>query len=92
MNAVGAVGVDFSSFEDDSAAEMGIKLVAKKLLEHGVTGFCPTLVTGLPAYYHRVSMAYLDGIEFMAYTSCIREFVQTQHALRSLKLFKLSLA
>ena len=53
---VGAMGVDFSSFENDSAAERGIKLVAKRLLEHGVTGFCPTLVTGLPEYYQRVSV------------------------------------
>ena len=50
------MGVDFSSFKDEAAAERGIKLVAKRLLEHGVTGFCPTLVTGLPDYYRRVSV------------------------------------
>lgn len=48
----GCYGVDFSQPSDDINA--GISVVAKKLLEHGVTSFCPTLVTSPPAVYHKV--------------------------------------
>lgn len=49
---VGGYGVDFSQKSDDVAAR--VSLVAKKILEHGVTSFCPTLVTSPPAVYHKV--------------------------------------
>ncbi|XP_033743993.1 N-acetylglucosamine-6-phosphate deacetylase-like isoform X1 [Pecten maximus] len=39
----GAFGVDFSA--DVTDIEKGVGKVAKGLLEHGVTSFCPTLVT-----------------------------------------------
>uniref|UniRef100_A0A3Q2DYR4 N-acetylglucosamine-6-phosphate deacetylase n=1 Tax=Cyprinodon variegatus TaxID=28743 RepID=A0A3Q2DYR4_CYPVA len=45
-------GVDFSQPSDDVSA--GVSLVAKKVLEHGVTSFCPTLVTSPSAVYHKV--------------------------------------
>ncbi|XP_077415776.1 N-acetylglucosamine-6-phosphate deacetylase [Vanacampus margaritifer] len=48
----GGYGVDFSRDSDDIGA--GISLVARKLLEHGVTSFCPTLVTSPPHVYHKV--------------------------------------
>ncbi|KAM9784828.1 N-acetylglucosamine-6-phosphate deacetylase [Syngnathus typhle] len=48
----GGYGVDFSQASDDIGA--GISLVAQKLLEHGVTSFCPTLVTSPPHIYHKV--------------------------------------
>ncbi|KAM3598624.1 uncharacterized protein V6R79_020556 [Siganus canaliculatus] len=48
----GGYGVDFSQASDDVSS--GISLVAKKILEHGVTSFCPTLVTSPPAVYHKV--------------------------------------
>lgn len=48
----GGYGVDFSQPSEDVPA--GVSLVAKKILEHGVTSFCPTLVTSPPAVYHQV--------------------------------------
>ncbi|XP_029945451.1 N-acetylglucosamine-6-phosphate deacetylase [Salarias fasciatus] len=48
----GGYGMDFSQPSDDVNA--GISFVAKKILEHGVTSFCPTLVTSPPAVYHKV--------------------------------------
>ncbi|XP_047213937.1 N-acetylglucosamine-6-phosphate deacetylase-like isoform X2 [Girardinichthys multiradiatus] len=48
----GGYGVDFSQPSEDVTA--GVSLVAKKILEHGVTSFCPTLVTSPPAVYHKV--------------------------------------
>uniref|UniRef100_A0A8C6VX56 N-acetylglucosamine-6-phosphate deacetylase n=1 Tax=Nothobranchius furzeri TaxID=105023 RepID=A0A8C6VX56_NOTFU len=48
----GGYGVDFSQPSEDVSA--GVSLVAKKILEHGVTSFCPTLVTSPPAVYHKV--------------------------------------
>ncbi|XP_042249272.1 N-acetylglucosamine-6-phosphate deacetylase isoform X1 [Thunnus maccoyii] len=48
----GGYGIDFSQASDDISA--GVSIVAKKILEHGVTSFCPTLVTSPPAVYHKV--------------------------------------
>ncbi|XP_061701216.1 N-acetylglucosamine-6-phosphate deacetylase isoform X2 [Syngnathoides biaculeatus] len=46
----GGYGVDFSQPSDRVGD--GVSLVARKLLEHGVTSFCPTLVTS-PAHVYR---------------------------------------
>mmetsp|Transcript_5083 Transcript_5083/g.11192 ORF Transcript_5083/g.11192 Transcript_5083/m.11192 type:complete len:95 (-) Transcript_5083:796-1080(-) len=43
----GAFGVDFTS-DDASVVVDGIDTVAKKILQHGVTAFCPTIVTSSP--------------------------------------------
>lgn len=48
----GGYGVDFSQVSDD--VRSGISMVAQKLLSHGVTSFCPTLVTSPPSVYHKV--------------------------------------
>uniref|UniRef100_A0A803TU89 Amidohydrolase domain containing 2 n=1 Tax=Anolis carolinensis TaxID=28377 RepID=A0A803TU89_ANOCA len=48
----GGFGVDFSQATDDVAS--GISLVAQKILSHGVTSFCPTLVTSPPSVYTKV--------------------------------------
>lgn len=48
----GGYGVDFSQPSAEVAA--GVRLVGKKILEHGVTSFCPTLVTSPPSVYHQV--------------------------------------
>ncbi|XP_040919307.1 N-acetylglucosamine-6-phosphate deacetylase isoform X1 [Toxotes jaculatrix] len=48
----GGYGIDFSQASEDVRA--GVSLVAKKVLEHGVTSFCPTLVTSPSAVYHKV--------------------------------------
>uniref|UniRef100_A0AAQ4NVJ7 N-acetylglucosamine-6-phosphate deacetylase n=1 Tax=Gasterosteus aculeatus aculeatus TaxID=481459 RepID=A0AAQ4NVJ7_GASAC len=48
----GGYGVDFSEASEDVSA--GVSLVSKKILQHGVTSFCPTLVTSPAAVYHKV--------------------------------------
>lgn len=48
----GGYGIDFSQASEDVST--GVSFVAKKILEHGVTSFCPTLVTSPPAVYHKV--------------------------------------
>uniref|UniRef100_A0A667XC54 N-acetylglucosamine-6-phosphate deacetylase n=1 Tax=Myripristis murdjan TaxID=586833 RepID=A0A667XC54_9TELE len=48
----GGYGIDFSQASEDVSG--GISFVGKKILEHGVTSFCPTLVTSPPAVYHKV--------------------------------------
>ncbi|XP_069503054.1 N-acetylglucosamine-6-phosphate deacetylase [Ambystoma mexicanum] len=48
----GGYGVDFSLITED--VKSGISLVAKKILSHGATSFCPTLVTSPPSVYHQV--------------------------------------
>ncbi|KAF7412211.1 N-acetylglucosamine-6-phosphate deacetylase [Vespula maculifrons] len=48
----GGFGVDFSHNIEN--VEEGINKVAKKLLEYGVTSFCPTLVTSPSDTYYKV--------------------------------------
>lgn len=48
----GGYGIDFSQASEDVSD--GVSYVAKKILEHGVTSFCPTLVTSPPEVYHKV--------------------------------------
>jgi len=45
----GGFGVDFSS--DPDKLEEGLKTVAKGLLQHGVTSYCPTIVTSSQESY-----------------------------------------
>ncbi|XP_039740976.1 N-acetylglucosamine-6-phosphate deacetylase isoform X1 [Pteropus medius] len=47
----GGFGVDFSQATEDVGS--GVALVARRLLPHGVTSFCPTLVTSPPEVYHK---------------------------------------
>ena len=51
----GAMGQDFSSFSNTTEAEIGLQKVSYKMLEYGVTSYCPTLVTSPPDYYKMVS-------------------------------------
>jgi N-acetylglucosamine-6-phosphate deacetylase len=51
-NISGGFGIDFSYNTDDVKA--GVQKVAKGLLAHGVTAFCPTLVTSPPYVYLKV--------------------------------------
>uniref|UniRef100_A0A669C7A5 N-acetylglucosamine-6-phosphate deacetylase n=1 Tax=Oreochromis niloticus TaxID=8128 RepID=A0A669C7A5_ORENI len=48
----GGYGIDFSQASENVSD--GVSFVAKKILEHGVTSFCPTLVTSPPEVYHKV--------------------------------------
>lgn len=50
----GAFGVDFSDDSNDADVEKGLEKVSKGLLEHGVTSFCPTLVTCCKETYAKV--------------------------------------
>lgn len=59
----GALGVDFSVNTDN--IEEGVAKVAKGILEHGVTSFCPTIVTSSESTYKQVH--YADGTTFLKY-------------------------
>ncbi|XP_034396092.1 N-acetylglucosamine-6-phosphate deacetylase [Cyclopterus lumpus] len=48
----GGYGVDFSQPSEDVSS--GVSFVSQKILQHGVTSFCPTLVTSPPGVYHKV--------------------------------------
>lgn len=48
----GGFGVDFSS--DSDKLEGGLVTVAKGLLQHGVTSFCPTIVTSTQQSYNEI--------------------------------------
>ncbi|OCT64295.1 N-acetylglucosamine-6-phosphate deacetylase isoform X1 [Xenopus laevis] len=48
----GGFGVDFSL--ESSDVKRGVLLVSKNILSHGVTSFCPTLVTSPSSVYHKV--------------------------------------
>lgn len=52
LNILGGYGVDFS-FDVDTVEE-GVLMVSKGLLAHGVTSFCPTLVTSPIDTYRQV--------------------------------------
>ncbi|XP_063415163.1 N-acetylglucosamine-6-phosphate deacetylase-like isoform X1 [Mytilus trossulus] len=48
----GAFGVDFSC--DVDTIEEGLKIVAKGLLPHGVTSFCPTIISSKEDIYRKI--------------------------------------
>jgi len=48
----GGFGIDFSD-PNENIGE-GLKKVAKGILSHGTTSFCPTLVTSPPEFYHKI--------------------------------------
>ena len=50
--STGGFGIDFSD-PNENIGE-GLKKVAKGILSHGTTSFCPTLVTSPPEFYHKV--------------------------------------
>ena len=51
----GAFGVDFScNITDDASAEEVLSIVGKGILSHGVTSYCPTVVTSPKDVYHNV--------------------------------------
>jgi len=52
----GGYGIDFSEAAKDVNGELaaGIKHVGQKLLSHGITAFCPTIISSDPATYRRL--------------------------------------
>ncbi|XP_042900779.1 N-acetylglucosamine-6-phosphate deacetylase [Parasteatoda tepidariorum] len=48
----GGFGYDFSNPEKDVSSS--IDAVSKNLLQHGVTSFCPTVITSSPDQYHKI--------------------------------------
>jgi len=51
----GAFGVDFSSVDPrDGVNAANVAMVRKRLLEYGVTAFCPTVITSTPETYRAV--------------------------------------
>ncbi|RMX46505.1 hypothetical protein pdam_00023277 [Pocillopora damicornis] len=55
----GGFGVDFSS--DPDKLEEGLKTVSKGLLQHGVTSYCPTIVTSSQASYNEENLAISEA-------------------------------
>ena len=51
-NILGGFEVDFSSNVEN--IEEGLDKVAKKILQHGVTSFCPTIITSPDDVYKQV--------------------------------------
>lgn len=51
-NFLGGWGIDFSN--NTTTVVEGVSTVAKNLLAHGVTSFCPTVVTSPIETYHTV--------------------------------------
>ena len=52
MLVTGGFEVDFSS--DVDTIEEGLEKVSKGILQHGVTSFCPTIVTSPVEIYQKV--------------------------------------
>ncbi|XP_063791004.1 N-acetylglucosamine-6-phosphate deacetylase-like isoform X2 [Pseudophryne corroboree] len=89
----GGFGVDFSQETDDVRA--GLSLVAGNILSHGVTSFCPTLVTSPASVYHKVlpQISVTDGGPHGAgvlgvhlegpYISAEKKGAHPEHCLRS---------
>ena len=51
----GAFGVDFSyDVQDEVSGAAVLEKVGRGILAHGVTSFCPTVVTSPPSVYHQV--------------------------------------
>lgn len=50
--STGGYGIDFANNSD--AVDEGVAKVAKGVLAHGVTSFCPTVVTSSSQTYHKV--------------------------------------
>lgn len=54
---IGAFGIDFTH----SSGE-GLEIVRKGLLQYGVTGFCPTIVSTTSSNYHKVLCCMSFGL------------------------------
>lgn len=52
---IGGFGYDFSNPEKDVSSS--IDAVSKGLLQHGVTSFCPTVITSSPEQYRKVNLS-----------------------------------
>ena len=48
--------MDFSN-ESSFGVDEDVRKVAKGLLAHGVTSFCPTIITSPKEFYHKVMQA-----------------------------------
>ena len=51
---LGIAGHDLNLFSSTTEAETGLLKVSSYLLKHGVTSFCPTIVTSSTEYYKMV--------------------------------------
>lgn len=56
--------MDFS--HDIDSVDKNVSIVARGILAHGVTSFCPTLVTSEPQVYKKVTYIHIQS-EFKRY-------------------------
>jgi N-acetylglucosamine-6-phosphate deacetylase len=74
----GGFGVDFTMLQDPSEdPHGGIQAVAHKILRHGCTSFCPTVITSTPQTYRKT-------------IAKLKEYKQVQDKLRAARATRLS--
>jgi len=54
---IGAFGVDFTHDGGE-----GLDIVRKGLLQFGVTGFCPTIISTTSSNYHKVLNLFINAL------------------------------
>ena len=74
----GGFGVDFSS--DPDKLEEGLKTVSKGLLQHGVTSYCPTIVTSSQASYNEVNNILLWNSNMHTYRPVLLQLIMVSVA------------
>lgn len=62
---LGGFGYDFSTL-GKKTVEQSVDVVAKGILQHGVTSFCPTVITSSPQMYSQVKIIQKDIFIFIS--------------------------
>ena len=81
----GGFGVDFSS--DPDKLEEGLKTVSKGLLQHGVTSYCPTIVTSSQASYNEVNNILLWNSNMQTYRPVLLQLIMVSVAWSDRKYY-----
>ena len=81
----GGFGVDFSS--DPDKLEEGLKTVSKGLLQHGVTSYCPTIVTSSQASYNEVNNILLWNSNMHTYRPVLLQLIMVSVAWSDRKYY-----
>ncbi|XP_063510992.1 N-acetylglucosamine-6-phosphate deacetylase isoform X3 [Pongo pygmaeus] len=78
----GGFGVDFSQATENVCS--GVALVARRILSHGVTSFCPTLVTSPPEVYHKDLLATYGPLDNVRIVTLAPELGRSHEVIREL--------